>query len=194
MPSEKITRRVLLILTIANILPLLILTLATVPVPIDEAGFELFVLVLCGLVTFIVVLWLARSVKTLNGVFVALLVCCALLLSAGLISGIARGAFDATFSYIIGLDGDIAFLVRIFLLYIGYYVLAGIAAFAVLITVAWVLALVVIAISVAIPIHIYKRYMPESMKDGMHHVAYVVAVALMLGTIGLFVSVIIRYM
>ena len=184
-------RRALLILTIIGILPIILLALLALYAP-GRPLIEVLLTMYASVLVVIVILWLAKVLKTLNGIHVALIVCVALFFAMGPIIAIARGASEATMSYLIELDNDIVLIIRILLIYIGYLVLVALIGLLVLVMVGWVLTMMIAIISTAIPIVIYHKCLPQRAKDGLHYVAYVIAAATMVGVAGYIVGLLAR--
>ena len=194
--NDSKKRKVLLVLTITSTLPILLFILVSNYVPVRNVGEILSLrdfVVIAGVINLIAILWLAKALKTLNGIYPVIIAAAALHFTADLIRAISQRASDATMTYLIELDNDIVMIIRIMLLYIGYLVLVALVGFIVRMYVSLALILVIALISSSIPICIYFKILPDKAKARMHDAAFALVVVSMLAVIRFVVGALISF-
>jgi len=183
---EKKKRQVLLVLVVVNIVPFLIM-LVVLLIMMSEAAAEtdsmIFFTAMSGVTLLFSVLWLTKVLKSLNGMFIVVALCATLYIARGFIFDTGRRVAGAVTGYIIGLDNDIALIMRILTLYIGYLILAAMAGFVAGLLVSWMLTMTIVAIFVAVPMVLYSKIIEERTKQKMHHAAYILTSVLTLGPV-----------
>jgi len=184
--KDKNMRRLLFIVTVINILLILLLMMVWQIAPMGGIGRFLpasGLIMIAGAVSLVSILWLNKTLKTLSGMYPAVISIAMLFLTEGLIREVANGASEAVMAYLIALDNDIVWVMRIILLYIGYYVLVAIVGLFVLVFVGGMLVLFTAVVSLAMPICIYRKALPDKVKARLHDMAFALAVVTMLGLV-----------